>query len=143
MVQRGITVSYEAIRLWCNNFGSKYTQRIRRKRQGYGNTFFIDEASIQIHGKQHYLWRGAEQDDEGLMYFSRRGLTERPRRASSSSYFIYTKESTVGSSRTNCGATTWLREFRPETIHDVAQYANNRAERSYGPTSVRERGMRK
>ena len=26
LVQRGIEVSYEAIRLWCNKFGSKYAQ---------------------------------------------------------------------------------------------------------------------
>jgi putative transposase len=42
MAQRGITVSYEAIRLWCNKFGSKYVQRLRRERQGYGDIFFID-----------------------------------------------------------------------------------------------------
>jgi len=35
------------------------------------------------------------------------------------------------------------REFIPETIHDTAQYANNRAELSHQPTRVRERGMRR
>jgi len=30
LAQRGITVSYESIRLWCNKFGSKYAQRLRR-----------------------------------------------------------------------------------------------------------------
>ena len=34
MSERGITVSYEAIRLWCNKFGPKYAQRLRRKHQG-------------------------------------------------------------------------------------------------------------
>jgi len=29
LAQRGITVSYESIRLWCNKFGSKYAQRLR------------------------------------------------------------------------------------------------------------------
>ena len=31
----------------------------------------------------------------------------------------------------------------PETIHDTARYANNRAELSHQPTRVRERGMRR
>ncbi len=31
----------------------------------------------------------------------------------------------------------------PNTIHDTAQYANNRAELSHQPTRVRERGMRR
>jgi putative transposase len=41
MAQRVVTVSYEAIRLWCNNFGSKCAQRLKRKHQGYSDTFFI------------------------------------------------------------------------------------------------------
>jgi len=35
------------------------------------------------------------------------------------------------------------RELIPETLHDTAQYANNRAELSHQPTRVRERGMRR
>ena len=35
------------------------------------------------------------------------------------------------------------RELIPDTIHDTAQYANNRAEVSHQPTRVRERGMRR
>ncbi len=41
LAERGITVSYEAIRLWCNKFGLKFVRRLRKKHQGYGNTFFI------------------------------------------------------------------------------------------------------
>ena len=35
------------------------------------------------------------------------------------------------------------RELIPNTIHNTAQYANNRAELSHQPTRVRERGMRR
>jgi putative transposase len=35
------------------------------------------------------------------------------------------------------------RELIPEAIHDMPQYANNRAELSHQPTRVRERGMRR
>ena len=35
------------------------------------------------------------------------------------------------------------RALLPETIHNTAQYANNRAELSHQPTRVRERGMRR
>jgi len=62
--QRGITVSYESIRLWCNKFGPKYARRLKRKHRGYGYTFFIDEIFVKINGKQHYLWRGVDQDGE-------------------------------------------------------------------------------
>ena len=35
------------------------------------------------------------------------------------------------------------RALMPDVIHDNSQYANNRAEQSHEPTSVRERGTRK
>lgn len=62
--QRGIMVTRESIRLWCNKFGTKYAVRLRERHQGYGDTFFIDEVFIKIDGKQHYLWRAADQDGE-------------------------------------------------------------------------------
>ena len=62
MSQRGIEVSYEAIRLWCNKFGPKYAQRLRRKHQGYGDTFFIDEVFVKINGETHYLWRAVDHE---------------------------------------------------------------------------------
>jgi len=64
LAERGITVSYEAIRLWCNKFGLKYVRRLKKKHQGFGDTFFIDEVFVKIDGKQHYLWRAVDQDGE-------------------------------------------------------------------------------
>jgi len=50
-----IVVSYESVRLWCNKFGPKYVTRLKRRHQGFGDTFFIDEVFVKIDGKQHYL----------------------------------------------------------------------------------------
>ena len=55
LAERGIIVSYETIRLWCNRFGPKYVSRLKIKHQGYGDTFFIDEVFVKIDGKQRYL----------------------------------------------------------------------------------------
>jgi len=65
-------VSYEAIRLWCNKFGPQFTRRLRRKHQGYGDTFFIDEVFVKIQGKQHDLWRAVDQDGEVVDVFLQR-----------------------------------------------------------------------
>ena len=46
LAERGITVSYESIRLLCNKFGLKYVRRLKRKHQGYGDTFFIDKVQL-------------------------------------------------------------------------------------------------
>jgi putative transposase len=43
LAERGITVSYESIRLWCTKFGTVYARRLKRKHRGYGDTFYIDE----------------------------------------------------------------------------------------------------
>ena len=38
VAQRGITVSYEAIRLWCLTFGSAYARRLKRRQGRLGDT---------------------------------------------------------------------------------------------------------
>jgi len=50
---RGIVVSYESVRLWCNKFGPKFARRLKRRHQGFGDTFFIDEVFVKIDGIQH------------------------------------------------------------------------------------------
>lgn len=72
LAERGITVGYESIRLWCNKFGSKYARRLKKKHQGYGDIFFIDEVFVRIDGKQHYLWRAVDQDGQIVDVFLQR-----------------------------------------------------------------------
>jgi putative transposase len=69
LAERGITVSREAIRLWCIKFGAIYTRRLKRKHRGYGDTFFIDEVFVRISGRQHCLWRAVDQDGEVVDVF--------------------------------------------------------------------------
>ena len=64
LVERGITGTRESIRLWFIKFGAIYTRRLKRKHQGFGDTFYIDEVFVRINGKQHYLWRAVDQDGE-------------------------------------------------------------------------------
>lgn len=49
--ERGIEVSYEAIRLWCNKFGPEYSKRLKKKRNGFGDTFYIDEMFVKKTGE--------------------------------------------------------------------------------------------
>ena len=69
MAERGITVSYESIRYWCIKFGSIYSRRLKRRHQGFGDTFFMDEVFVKIGGIQHYLWRAIDQDGEVVDVF--------------------------------------------------------------------------
>ena len=142
--QRGIRVSYEAIRLWCNKFGSKYAQRLRRKHQGYGDTFFIDEVFVKMQGARYYFWRAADQDGEMVDVF----LQKRRDGKATKRFFKRLLRKHKGEPRKivtdklrSYGVAR--RELIPESIHDTSQYANNRCELSHEPTRVRERGMRK
>jgi putative transposase len=69
LAERGVEVSYESIRLWCNKFGPAYARRLKRKHRGYGDTFYMDEVFVKIQGKQHYLWRAVDQDGEVVDVF--------------------------------------------------------------------------
>ena len=144
LAERGISVSYETIRLWCNKFGSKYANRLKRKHRGYGDTFFIDEVFIRIDGKRHYLWRAVDQDGEIVDVF----LQKRRDGAAAKRFFNRLLKKHKGEPRKI--VTDKLRsygvahrELIPDTIHDTSQYANNRAELSHQTTRVRERGMRR
>jgi len=144
LAQRGIIVTRESIRLWCNKFGSKYASRLRRRHQGYGDTFFIDEVFIKIQGKQHYLWRAVDQDGEVVDVF----LQNRRDAKAAMRFFGRMIRKHKGEPRKI--VTDKLRsygvahrEMIPESFHSTEKYANNRAELSHQPTRVRERGMRR
>ena len=144
LAKRGIAVSYESIRLWCIKFGSEYAKRLRRRHQGYGDTFFIDEVFVKIQGKQHYLWRAVDQDGEVVDVF----LQARRDGRTATRFFKRLLKAHGGEPRKI--VTDKLRsygvahrELIPDTIHDTSQYANNRAELSHQSTRVRERGMRR
>ena len=57
LAERGITVTYEAIRLWCRTFGLNYARRLRRRRGRQGDTWYLDELFVKIQGQQQYLKR--------------------------------------------------------------------------------------
>jgi putative transposase len=144
MAQRGITVSHASIRLWCNKFGSKYAARLRRKHQGYGDTFFIDELFVKIQGDLHYLCRAVDQDGEVVDEF----LQKKRNGKAAKRFFKRLLKNHKGEPRKivmdklrSYGVAH--RELIPESVHDTSKYANNRAELSHQPTRVRERGMRK
>ena len=144
LAERGITVSYETIRLWCIKFGALYSRRLKRGHQGYGDTFFIDEVFVKINGKQHYLWRAVDQDGEVVDVF----LQARRDGSAAKRFFRRLLQSYGGEPRKIVtdklrGYGVAHRELIPETMHSTEQYENNRGEQSHEATRVRERGMRK
>ncbi len=144
LAERGITVSYEAIRLWCGKFGLDYARKLRRRRGRLGDTWFLDEVFVTIRGERHYLWRAVDQDGDVIDI-----LVQRRRSASAAKRFFRKLLKGQGSEP------RWLitdklrsygaahRSVMPSVEHLTARYANNRAEVSHQPTRQRERQMRK
>jgi len=144
LAERGITVSREAIRLWRIKFGAIYSRRLKKRHQGFGDTFYLDEVFVKINGKQHYLWRAVDQDGEVVDVY----LQARRDGAAAKRFFKRFLRSHGSEPRKI--VTDKLRsygvahrELIAETIHSTKQYENNRAEQSHEATRVRERGMRR
>ena len=144
LARRGVLVTHESIRLWCNKFGPHYAHRLRRRHRGYGDTLFIDEVFVRIRGQQRYLWRAVDQDGEVVDVL----LQERRDATSARRFFRHLLARLGGEPRTivtdKLGSYSVAhRELLPDAAHDTRRYANNRAELSHQPTRVRERGMRR
>ena len=63
MAQRGVDVSYEAIRRWTRKFGRLFAQNLRKSRAAPSCRWHLDEMVVRISGKRMFLWRAV--DDEG------------------------------------------------------------------------------
>ena len=67
LAERGIVVSYETIRSWCNKFGPAYARTIKQHRGSLGDTWYMDEVYIMtVRGERRYLWRAVDQDGDVL-----------------------------------------------------------------------------
>ena len=144
LAERGIIVTHESIRLWCNKFGPQFANRLRRRHQGFGDTFYLDEVFVKINGQQRYLWRAVDQNGDVIDVL----LQVRRNGAAAKRFFRRLLKKNRGEPRII--VTDKLRSYgvahrqlMPDTAHDTSQYANNRAELSHQPTRVRERGMRR
>ena len=144
MLQRGVEVSYEAIRLWCLKFGAEYARRLRRRTGRFGDTWYLDEVLCKINGELVYLWRAVDQDGETLDV-----LVQKRRNAIAAKRFFrkllrglrYAPRAIVTDKLQSYAAAR--QEVIPEVEHRRGGRLNNRAENSHQPTRERERRMRR
>ena len=144
LAERGVTVTYEAIRQWCLTFGLDYARRLRHRRGRMGDTWYLDEVFVKIQGRLQYLWRAVDEDGDviDILVQSRRN-----RRAAIRFFRKLLKGQGCVPRRL---ITDKLRSYpaacrtvMPSVVHCTDQYANNRAEVSHQPTRHRERQMRR
>jgi putative transposase len=144
LAERGVVVSYETIRRWCEKFGQTFANRLRCRRSRPGDKWHMDEVFIRIQGVQNYLWRAVDQDGVVLDILVQRrrdgqaakrlfrrllnGLEYVPR------VIVTDKLQSYSVAR---------RQLLPTVEHRQSHYLNNRAENSHRPTRRRERQMQR
>jgi putative transposase len=62
MASRGVLLSYEMIRRWCDKFGHQFARALRSRRPRTGDKWHLDEVFLKINGVTHYLWRTVDQN---------------------------------------------------------------------------------
>ena len=62
LAERGLVVSHESIRQWCDTFGPTFAAGLRKRRARAGDKWHCDELLLKIKGKRYWLWRAVDQD---------------------------------------------------------------------------------
>ena len=61
LFQRGIQVSHETIRDWCDKFAPTITKELRKREPRCGSRWHLDEVCVKIKGVKHWLWRAVDE----------------------------------------------------------------------------------
>ncbi len=143
LAERGLSVTYETVRQWCQKFGPAYARKLKKRQGRLGDTWHIDEVFVTIQGQRQYLWRAVDQDGDTIDI-----LVQRHRHKQAAERFF--RRLLKGQGR----EPRWLvtdklrsydaayREVMPTVEHINHVYANNRAEVSHQPTRQQEYHMR-
>ena len=144
LAERGVIVTYEAIRQWSIKFGAEYVRRLKGRQGPLGDTWYLDEVFVTVNGQRQYLWRTVDQDGEVI------DILVQPRRYGRAARIFFRKSLKSQRKEPFRLVTDKLesyrvahRELMPLISHDTSQYANNLAELSHQPTRQRERHMRR
>jgi putative transposase len=143
LAERGITVTYETVRQWCQKFGPAYARKFKNRQGRLGDIWHIDEVFVTIQGERHYLWRAVDQDGDVI------DILVQPRRNQRAAERFFRRLIKGQGGEPRWLVTDKLRSYDPAhrtimpTVHHLNHiYANNRDEVSHESTRQQERTMR-
>src|SRR5918993_6117457 len=143
--ERGIVVTYESVRRWVLTFGPMMARRLRARRSRPHGRWHLDEMVVRIGGKQMYLWRAVDAEDEVLDVLLQAKRDQRAarkllrkllkRQGMVPDEWVTDKNPAYGAA---------LRELKLTGVpHTRRKRANNRAESSHVPVRRRERKLQR
>jgi putative transposase len=146
LLERGVVVTYETIRCWCDKFGARFAQCARSMRRRPGSTWNLDEMFVTLRGEPYVLWRAVDEHGAKLDVL----VQKRRDKAAAKRFFRRVLRSNPVPRKI---VTDQLRSY-PAAKADIPELAqvkhvfvkaaarvNNRAENSHQPTRRRERQM--
>jgi len=146
LLERGVSVSYESIRNWCDRFGAQFARRAKAARGKPGSTWHLDELMLKLQGEPYVLWRAVDEHGTELDVL----LQKRRNKAAARRFFRRVLRTHPVPAKI---VTDQLRSY-PAAKAEVPELAgvkhvfvkadariNNRAENSHQPTRRRERQM--
>ena len=147
LFERGVIVTYETIRCWCDKFGAGFAHRVKAARRKPGGTWHLDEMFVTLRGEPYLLWRAVDEHGAELDIL----LQKRRDKAAAKRFFKRVLRSSPVPRKI---VTDQLRSY-PAAKAEIPELAsvkhvfvkaaarlNNRAENSHQPTRERERRMR-
>src|ERR1700738_1576151 len=147
LFERGIVVSYESVRRWCDKFGTGFAHRVKAARRKPGSTWHLDELFVMLRGEPYVLWRAVDEHGAELDIL----LQKRRDKTAAKRFFKRVLRSSPVPRKI---VTDQLRSY-PAAKAEIPALAsvkhvfvkaaarlNNRAENSHQPTRERERRMR-
>ena len=144
LAERGVQVSYEAIRLWCLKFGPTLGAGLRRRRRRAADKWHLDEVQLKIRGKRHWLWRAVDRDGLVLDIL----VQERRNREAAERFLrrVLAGEGVAPRVVVTDKLASYppaLKRVIPQAEHRRHKGLNNRAENSHRPVRKRERVLQR
>ena len=146
LIERGIDICNETVRLWWNRFGPMFAADIRRQRVSRMRGFrqwkwHLDEMYIKLNGEMVYLWRAVDHEGEVLESY----VTKTRDKAAA---LTFMKKAMKRHGRVDAITTDGLRSYKAamkelgcSEKQEVGRWANSRCENAHLSFRRRERAM--
>jgi putative transposase len=136
---RGIEVSHETIRSWCNKFGKEFEKVIKKNQRKVTDKWHLDEMTIKVNREHFILWRAVDSEGYELDVF----LQKRRNKKSAIRFLSRLLQSyPVPRVIITDKLKSYIKPIKvmcPKTEHRSHKRLNNRVENAHQPTRRKEK----
>ncbi|MCC2646623.1 MAG: hypothetical protein K0R02_688 [Rickettsiaceae bacterium] len=139
MAYRGLILSHETVRTWCNKFSQHFKDVIRKRERKPNDKWHLDEMTIRINGENYILWRAVDSEGYELdVLLQKRKNKKAAIRFLSKLLGSYLEPRVIITAKLNSYKKP-IRYICPGAEHRCHKRLNNRVENAHQPTRRREK----